>query len=116
MDRSTLGPLAAAWGLTMLAFASIMLVWPNLVPVPPMGSATAIGVAAASVAACVVAAWRHARLAQIAQRMGPLVIAFGYILVGTSALVFIAGPPFAPHSGSPTPSTSVGSSSQRSEV
>ena len=81
----------------MLAFASIMLVWPNLVPVPPMGSATAIGVAAASVAACVVAAWRHARLAQIAQRMGPLVIAFGYILVGTSALVFIAGPPFAPH-------------------
>ena len=88
---------ASAWGLAIFSLAAAMLSWPDLVPVPDMGSATAIGVAAVSAAVCVVAAWRHARLAQIAQRTGPLVVAFGYLIVGTSALVFIAGPPYATH-------------------
>ncbi len=88
---------AVAWILIMAAISGTMLVSPNLVPVPEMGSRAAIASAFVFLAATILAAWRHARLAQIAQHNGPLVVAFGYVLVGSSVLVFISGPPYAPH-------------------
>jgi len=90
-------PWAAAWILAILALSATMLVSPNLVPVPEMGSPIAIVVAIASLTVTVVAAWRHVRLARIAERNGPLVVAFGYVLVGSSALVFLSGPAYTPH-------------------
>lgn len=88
---------AVAWILILAAISVTMLARPSLVPVPEMGSPAAIVLGVFAVAATTLAAWRHARLAQIAQHNGPLVVAFGYVLVGSSALVFISGPPYAPH-------------------
>ncbi len=88
---------AAGVVVATLLVAAAMLASPNLVLVPEMGSTAAIGGAAVNLVIALSLGWRHVRLAEIAARPGPLVITVGFALVGTSALVFVRGPMFAPH-------------------
>jgi len=88
---------AGIWLVLLITLAATLLLRPNLVPVAAMGSPTGIVVGVLSLSATLVAAWRHANLAEIAENSGPLVVAVGYLLVGSSALVFIGGPAYAPH-------------------
>lgn len=83
--------------LGVLALCGVMLADPNLVPVPAMGSATATIACAGFAAISIALGWRHVRLAEVAQRPGPLVITFGFTLIACSVLVFLSGPMFAPH-------------------
>ncbi|MEM7141005.1 MAG: HD domain-containing phosphohydrolase [Actinomycetota bacterium] len=81
----------------LTALSATMLAAPNLIPFPDMGTTTARVTTIGFYALAVAAALRQARLSRIAQRPGPAVLAFAFILVGSSSLVFLNPGPWTPH-------------------
>ena len=79
------------------ALAGVMLSSPNLVAFPDMGTPMARVTISVFFLLTVVAGMRQVRLSRIAQRPGPAVLAFAFILVGASSLVFLAPGPWMPH-------------------
>ncbi|MEM9465517.1 MAG: HD-GYP domain-containing protein [Actinomycetota bacterium] len=77
----------ASYGLT-LVIASALLAFQHVKLAPTMGSPLAWATATLAYGITLVAAWRHLHLARIANRDAPAVIAYGYLLVGASMLVF----------------------------
>ncbi|MEM9202148.1 MAG: HD domain-containing phosphohydrolase [Actinomycetota bacterium] len=68
---------------------ALLLMYPDARIFPDPGSALGITAGMATFVMTVAFGWRHVRLAEIAERPQPLVVAFGYILLGASALVFL---------------------------
>ena len=88
---------AWAWIVIIGAVAAVMLVAPNLIPMPDPLSPLGLAVIGMSVAASMVYGWRHVALAQIADSRAPLAISAGYALVAGACAVFLGA---APYSGS----------------
>jgi len=80
-----------------LAVAVVALIRPNLIPAPTAGSASGIASALAIYAFVAALSLRHVELAVIADAPGPLAVGAGFVLVGSSNLVFLAGGDYAPH-------------------
>lgn len=83
-------PIAlAATFVVSLGLGALLLVEPQINVHPEPGSVPGIAAALASFGATFWLASRHVRLAMIAERPAPMVVAAGYVLVGASALVFL---------------------------
>ncbi|MEM9464364.1 MAG: HD-GYP domain-containing protein [Actinomycetota bacterium] len=67
----------------------LLLVHPSARVFPDPGSAMGVAYALGAFALAIGFGWRHVRLAEIARRPQPLVVAIGYVLLGASALVFL---------------------------
>lgn len=78
---------------TLLAIGLVFLSSSMLTPDP--GSLGVRFVAAASFLGCTVLSFRHLQLARIAKSSGPLVVAAGYALVGSSAFVWFGAAPYS---------------------
>lgn len=79
----------------MTVVSSSLLVWPQVRLHPIPGSDLAIVACLTMFAATVALGWRHVRLAEIAERPGPMVVSVGYLLVGGSVLVFLGASPWS---------------------
>lgn len=79
----------------IIALSSSLLIWTSLLPVPDVGSTWTTVVALASFSGCVMLSRRHLELARIARSKAPLIVAGGYGLVGSSALVWIGAAPYS---------------------
>ena len=82
------------WCCAIVTLAVALLVEPTLLPFSPLGSGVAMVVASLSVASCVVFSAAHLRLYWIGRASGSLAVAFGYLLVGGSSLVWFGRAPF----------------------
>lgn len=79
-------------GSTMVLVAVLgatLLIAPDTRMFPDPGSGLGVAYALAAFSLTIGFAGRHVRLAEIAERPDPLVVAIGYLLVGASALVFL---------------------------
>lgn len=102
MPRTRAARLDQVWR-TWITFAragifvlgASLLIWTSLLPGPEPGTRWTTAVAIFSFAGCVALSVRHLRLAMIAQRSEPLVIAAGYGLVGSSAFMWIGSTPYS---------------------
>ncbi|MEM8924024.1 MAG: HD-GYP domain-containing protein [Actinomycetota bacterium] len=84
--------------LTVITAVAVTLaVVPTIDVAPTPGSPVAVVAVAAQYGVMVVAGRRHVRLADIADRHGPLVIAYGFLLFGSSTFVFLAPDPWGPY-------------------
>ena len=68
--------------------------WPNLVS-PPSPSWFSRTLCFTCFSLCVVFSFRHIGLARVAQKSGPLWVAFGYISVGSSVFVYPSAMPYS---------------------
>ncbi len=82
------------WCCVVVTLAVALLVDPALLPFSPLGSGAAMVVAGLSLACCVVFSAAHLRLYWIGRASGSLAVAFGYLLVGGSSLVWFGRAPF----------------------
>lgn len=84
-----------SWVAVITTLSIILLVAPDIVEVPNMRSPLGIATIAASVTGCLVLGWRHLKLALIARRPAPIVVAAGYSLVAGSAAVLLGSQPMS---------------------
>lgn len=84
----------AAHLLILVAAFGTVLVFPSLVPVPPMGGLGAAAGVSFALVVCVALSYRHLRFAWIAQSPGPLAVSIGAAMVGASAIVFLGTGPW----------------------
>ncbi|MEM9656567.1 MAG: HD-GYP domain-containing protein [Actinomycetota bacterium] len=82
-------------GLLIAALAGLLLIVPSIRIFPEPGSVLGVTFALASFGLAVGFGSRHVRLAVIAERPQPLVVAMGYVLLGASALVFLGASPWS---------------------
>lgn len=73
----------------------LLLVYPSTRIFPNPGSALGIAYALGAFGLAIGFGWRHVRLAEIAERPQPLIVAIGYVLLGASALVFLGASPWS---------------------
>lgn len=93
---STYWRVWAVGAITVTVGLSVaLLAKPDLLPVFDARSATAIGIATASVLGCIGLGRRHLYLAQVANSKLPLIMAAGYGFVGGSALVWFGAELFS---------------------
>lgn len=86
----------AKWSIAFVVSLSAMLIIePDLLPMPEPDSRWTWGVAGASFGACGLWAYRHLELAIIARSAAPLTVAAAYGLVGSSALFWLSGEPYS---------------------
>lgn len=78
----------------IVAFCAISIIFPDLVPGAPQGSARLI-IVAISIGGCLLHAFRHLYLARVAKSPGPLLIAISFGLIGASSLVWLNFMPFS---------------------
>lgn len=79
----------------IVILAGCLLIWTSLLPAPVAGSTLTTSVAIASFLGCTVLSLRHLRLSLIARSAGPLAVAAGYGLVGSSAFVWVGSTRFS---------------------
>lgn len=80
--------LVASGALTVW-LGVLLLIYPSARVFPDPGSVMGIAYALGAFGLAIGFGWRHVRLAEIAERPQPLVVAMGYVLLGASALVFL---------------------------
>ncbi len=78
--------------ITLLA--AVLLVHPEFLPAPAMGTFTSIAIALASLAACFALSARHLRLSWISRSPRSLLVSLGFAFVGVSSLVWVGEAPF----------------------
>jgi HD-GYP domain-containing protein (c-di-GMP phosphodiesterase class II) len=71
------------------ALAIVLLCSPSLLPVPAPGTAEAVALAVATVAACLAFSIRHLRLYRIGRHASVLAVSLGFALVAASNLVWV---------------------------
>ena len=79
----------------VVVLAGCLLIWTSLLPVPVAGSTMTTAVAIASFVGCTILSLRHLKLASIARSTGPLAVATGYGVVGSSAFVWVGSTTFS---------------------
>ncbi len=84
------------WRVRLLASGALvawlgvlLLIYPTARVFPDPGSGLGIVYSLGAFGLAIGFGWRHVRLAEIAERPQPLVVAMGYVLLGASALVFL---------------------------
>ena len=80
----------AGWIVVITAVAGALLVDIDLLPAPSPRQPFTITIASLSFLGCVLLSRRHLRMARIAGRPGPLVVAAGYGFVGSSGFVWLS--------------------------
>ena len=83
---------AAIAGTTALSLGLVLA--PTSLPSIEARNPAALAMAATSVFGCIAMAHRHLTLARIAQRFSPLVVSFGFGMVGASTLVWLSAARF----------------------
>lgn len=87
------------WVIVALGFlgglSALFLTRPDAIPAFTPRSIPAIGVAALSIAGCIVLSHRHFQLAQIAHKTSPLAVSAGYGLVAASAAMWLGSIPYS---------------------
>lgn len=86
---------AAGSFASTLVLAGSLLLWPNIDFGPEPGSGTAIAAVGVGYLITVFAGRRHLWLAEVAERNGPLVVAYGYLFLGASGLVLVSDRPWS---------------------
>lgn len=84
------------WVALSLVFACVLLIAPNLVPAPTMGTPLALLAVLASLAGTLVISLRHLRLFQIGRIPASLAASIGFAYLGFSMLAWLGTPPFSP--------------------
>lgn len=85
----------AAVDLAVLGLAVVLLALPDLALSPTAGSPAGIAYGLSAFGATTALGLRHVRLAVVAERAGPAVVAAGYVLVGASTLLFLGASPWS---------------------
>lgn len=88
-------PWVAASSVASTLLAIVLVALSNTMFVPDPESVGVRALAGASFVGCVVLSFRHLQLALIAMRGGPLVVAAGYAMVGSSAFVWFGSAPYS---------------------
>ena len=76
-------------GALVVWLSALLLAYPSARIFPEPGSPLGVAYALGAFGLAIGFGWRHVRLAEIAERPQPLVVALGYVLLGASALVFL---------------------------
>jgi len=83
------------WLVAIGALSMVLLIAPDIIAVPNMRSPLGIATISLSVLGCMALGWRHVKLALIARRPAPIVVAIGYSLVAASAAVLLGSEPLS---------------------
>lgn len=83
------------WLVAITAISIVLLIAPDLIAVPNMRSPLGIATIAFAVTGCMALGWRHVKLALIARRPAPIVVAVGYSFVAASAAVLFGSEPLS---------------------
>ena len=86
--------VVSAQMVVIVTLAASFLRWPNFVSPPSPGWLSRI-LCFTCFGLCVVLSFRHIGLARVAQKSGPLWVAFGYISVGASVFVYPSAVPYS---------------------
>lgn len=78
-----------------VALAGALLIWPNALPPPRVGSPLTLLLLAVSLAGALALSVRHLRLYRLGRRRASLLASAGFAYLGLSTLVFLVGDPYS---------------------
>ena len=83
------------WLAASLALSGLLVIEGNLLPSPDPTSIWTRVVAIVSIIGCLLYSLRHVHLARVSRSTVPMLVAFGFVAVGTSAFYWSSGTPFS---------------------